>query len=87
MITEISALAQIDASAWLEDDSPTWQYCDDHAHFAHREACEFMFHLIDEDERFNEWKQEALELGCHPGFVSALEDARRIGAKYVIVYA
>jgi len=86
MPREVNLLAQVDASPWLRDESPTWEYCNDWAPWAHREACEFMFHLAAEDDAFDDWKKTALEGGCHPDLVQAIDDARRLGARYVIVY-
>ena len=86
MAREVNILAHVDASPWLIDHSPTWDHCIEWAPWAHREACEFMFHLAAEDEAFDEWKKNALEHGCHPDLVQAIDNARQLGARYVIVY-
>lgn len=83
-------LAQIEASAYIGTENPTWDWCRMNATFTHRDACEFIIHidgLVDNPESFTAMKiAEMLNGGCSKSFVAAYAKAAEMGANRVLFY-
>lgn len=74
----------------FDNDSPNWKYCVEHASFAHKDedACEFMLYLEPDDETVFEMKfQEMNKAGCSAQFMNVVNEARKTGAVWLLLYA
>lgn len=80
-------LVEIEADELFEDENVNWKYCMNHATFTHKEACEFIFSIAEEDEYFELDVTNMKEQGCTSAFINSLKQARSHGAKYVLFYA
>lgn len=71
---------------------PNWMYCNEHATFSHREACEFILHIgIDPnveagDEHWRHVVDEMKTFGCTQEFIQAYLDAKDAGAMRVMFW-
>lgn len=87
----VSVLAEIN---WeFDDDGPDWSYCQAHATFSHREACEFVLHVgsdgIDASglpEYARNLVDEMMRWTCTPAFIEAYTSAARTGAARVLFW-
>lgn len=83
---ELSQIAEIDATDLFEGENINWQYCMQHATFSHKEACEFIIHIGD-DEFIANCIQEMQEFGCTEDFIRAYREAKATGAWRVLFWA
>lgn len=80
-------MVEIESSTLFRGENINWQYCKEHATFAHKEACEFIIHIGDDYDDWNRKIEEMKDYGCTTEFVRAYEDAARMGAVRVLFYA
>lgn len=90
---EFSTLAEIEWEFKGDVDDPNWSWLDQHANFSHREACEFIVHVGDDDldgEGLSEYARftvnEMREGGCTEKFVAAYVEAAKRGAMRVLFW-
>jgi hypothetical protein len=83
----VSVLMEIEATDLFRDENVNWRYCKAHATFSHKEACEFVLHIGDEDEYMQSKIDEMLEFGCTIEFVRCYEKAAKMGATRVLFWA
>lgn len=86
-----SKLAEIE---WgFEDFDVNWTWCVAHANFVHKEACEFIIHVGDDNviDGLNDYAKNTIaemrEENCTEEFIKAYEDAARAGAIRVLFWA
>ena len=68
-------------------DDPDWCYCIENATFVHKEACEFILHIYEDDACFRDAIEGMREYGCSPKLIAALEAARKKGARRLLIWA
>ena len=68
---------------------PNWMYCNEHATFSHRDACEFIIHIGPAQEGSRHWEfvvDEMKVCGCTQDFIQAYLDAKDAGAVRVMFW-
>lgn len=83
---DFTVLADVDASAWLDGENELWQYLVTNAAFAHRDACEFIVHLFDEDTDHITEMEQLLANGGSPELVELLSNLRRADVRWVMLH-
>jgi hypothetical protein len=75
----------------FEDDDPNWEFCIKNATFIHKEACEFILHIgQDEDGSPAYWHgyiEDMRKGGCTEDFIAAYLAAKDAGAAHVLFWA
>ena len=85
-IDEVSITAHIDATELFSGDNVNWRYCNTHAPFTHRGACEFFLECYEPDYVSNRI-EDMRKFGCTPEFIEAYQQAHLLGAMHVLFYA
>jgi hypothetical protein len=88
---EKSVLVEIEWDFEGDEDNPDWAFCMKNANFVHREACEFILHVgQDEDGSPAYWRNSIEEMraeGCTPAFIAAYLEAKDAGAMRVMFWS
>jgi len=85
-IAQVASLVSINASELFDGDNINWRYCNEHAPFPHRDACEFIMYCADEED-VNRRIEEMRAFGCTEAFITTYAAAHRMHATYVQFYA
>jgi hypothetical protein len=90
---KFSVLAEINWQFEGDEEDPNWCFCNRRANFSHREACEFVLHIGDENvdssgvpEYARSQAQEMFDAGCTRAFINAYLEAAASGAMRVLVW-
>lgn len=84
---EFSVLMDVDASELFEENNGiNLQYCQKHATFSHKEACEYILHIGD-DGYHHFVAKEMANFGCTESFITTYQNARRLGAMRILLHA
>lgn len=85
-LPHFSTLAEVNAEWLFGNENINWKFCNEHATFAHKEACEFIIHCGDKD--FTEGMDKRMkDFGCTPAFRDAYLLAAASGAVRVLFWA
>lgn len=82
-------LISFDAFDLFENESINWKYCMENATFTHRDACEFVLYLSQDDDIFEDTLTEMKEFGCTEEFMKTVKQARNYqdDIEWLLLYA
>lgn len=93
---EASVMVEIEASEFFQNEETdiNWKFCQERAHFSHRDACEFILHIgpkqgdgeDDDTPYWENYAEEMREYGCTEDFITAYLLAKDLGAVRVMFY-